>query len=359
MTMERRRDPITGEWRTVATHRQDRTFLPPAASCPLCPTRDPATPTEVPWPHFDIAVFDNRFPSFVAASSPPGRSPSSLYEVAPAAGATEVVVYSEDHDATLASLGQERLRLLVDVWAERYAALGRRPNVGYVFVFENRGQVVGVTLHHPHGQIYAYPAVPPLPARELEMAQRHLAAHGTCVLCDVVGVERSEGLRVLAQNETFIAFVPFAARFPYEVHIVAQRHAASLVDLHDHERDALASMLHNVVVAYDHLFGFPLPYVMSMHQAPTSDGDWQPISHFHIEFTPLHRSADRLKYLAGSELGAGAFLNDVTPEHATAQLRSAAAAAASDKPVSKQLLGAPLPGARKGPQRLMTGSGYA
>ena len=332
--MERRRDPLTGEWRTFATHRQERTFLPPAASCPLCPTRDPEAPTEIPWDRFDIAVFDNRFASLSAHADPPESPAIGPYQVAPAIGATEVVVYSDDHHATLPSLGPERLRLLVDVWAERYAALGSREEVAYVFVFENRGEAVGVTLHHPHGQIYAYPEVPPLPARELETARRHLAAHGTCVLCEVVGAERAEGTRVLAQNEAFIAFVPFAARFPYEVHVLTQRHAASLLDLHDHERDALAAMLVRVVGGYDRLFGFPLPYVMSMHQAPTSDDDWQPISHFHIEFTPLHRSAERLKYLAGSELGGGAFLNDVAPEHAAALLRAAGESATSGAAVS-------------------------
>ncbi len=327
MTSERRRDPVSGEWRIYAAHRQERTFLPPATSCPLCPTRDTSHPTEVPWPEFDIAVFDNRFPSLVADPLPPTSTATPLYQVAPANGATEVIVYSDDHTATLPSLGPERLHLLIDVWAERYAALGRRDDIGYVFVFENRGEAVGVTLNHPHGQVYGYPEVPPRIAHELAVAARHLAEHGTCVLCDIVSAERAEGVRLVAQNDAFIAFVPFAARFPYEVHVLAQRHAPSILDLSDPERESLARMLGVVVTTFDNLFGFALPYVMSMHQAPTSDGDWQPISHFHIEFTPLHRSADRLKYLAGSELGAGAFLNDVVPEQAAAALRAAASRA--------------------------------
>ncbi|HEV2810981.1 MAG TPA: hypothetical protein VGV93_11380, partial [Acidimicrobiales bacterium] len=154
---ERRRDPLSGEWTIFATHRQDRTFLPPSHQCPLCPTKDPSAPTEVPWPSFDVAVFDNRFPSMVASPPPPDVAGSGVHEVMPAAGATEVVVYSDDHYASLASLGRSRIRLLVDVWAERYASLGQRPEVAYVFIFENRGEVVGVTLHHPHGQIYGYP----------------------------------------------------------------------------------------------------------------------------------------------------------------------------------------------------------
>src|SRR4051794_2860598 len=154
---ERRRDPVSGEWRTVASHRQDRTFLPPTDQCPLCPSLPGRPPTEVPWPSFDIAVFDNRFPSLVAAPPPPSVAGGGVYEVDVAAGATEVIVYSDDHNASLRSLGVDRVRLLVDVWAERYAALGARPEVAYVFIFENRGEAVGVTLHHPHGQVYGYP----------------------------------------------------------------------------------------------------------------------------------------------------------------------------------------------------------
>jgi UDPglucose--hexose-1-phosphate uridylyltransferase len=320
---ERRRDPLSGEWRTFATHRQDRTFLPPSDQCPLCPTRDPSAPTEVPWPSFDVAVFDNRFPSMFAHPPPPDVAASGVHDVLPACGATEVVVYSDDHQATLASLGQDHIRLVVDVWAERYAVLGRRDDIAYVFVFENRGEVVGVTLHHPHGQIYGYPEIPPVPAGELEVARRHLAERGTCLLCEVVAQERADGLRLVARNDAFIAFVPFAARFPYEVHVVAHRHAPSLLDLSDPDRDALATILEQVLVSFDALFGFPLPFIMAMHQAPTDDGEWQAVSHLHLEFTPLHRAPDRLKYLAGSELGGGAFLNAVAPERAAAALRAA------------------------------------
>ena len=323
---ERRFDPVTGEWRMFARHRQDRTFLPPEEHCPLCPTVDPARPTEIPFSHFDVVVFENRFPSLVRQPPPPEVADSSLYPVAPAAGATEVVVYSDDHDLQLAQMEVPRIARLVDVWADRYAELGARDEVGYVFVFENRGVAVGVTLHHPHGQIYAYPEVPPRPRRELDVALAHLERHGTCVLCDVVARELADGVRVVAQNESFLAFVPFAARYPYEVHVVAHRHAPSLLDLTDTERSSLAALLRQVLAGYDRLFGFPLPYVMAMHQAPADDGQHQAVSHFHMEYTPVHRTATRLKYLAGSELGAGAFLNDTAPEDTAAQLRAAVAA---------------------------------
>lgn len=325
MTAERRWNPVAAEWTTVATHRQDRTFLPAAEHCPLCPTRDPDHPTEVPRGSYDFVVFDNRFPSFRQDPPEPETPAGGVYDVEPAHGAAEVVVYSDDHDLKLADMEPERIARLVDVWADRYAELGRRDEVAYVFVFENKGQVIGVTLDHPHGQVYAYPEIPPRPKRELTAALAHFARHGTCVLCDVVAQERVEGVRVVAGNESVVAYVPFAARYPYEVHVVMRRHCASLLEVTRPERLKLAEVLKAVLTAYDRLFGFELPYVMSIHQAPTDDGQWQHVSHLHVELTPPHRTADKLKYLAGSELGGGAFVNDTVPEETAAALRRALA----------------------------------
>jgi len=287
---DRRRDPLTGEWRAFSTGRQDRTFLPAPEDCPLCPGH------ELPWPAFEVGVFDNRFPA-----------------LAPGDGVCEVVVYSDSHTATLPALGLDRLRLLVDVWADRYAVLGARPDVDYVFVFENRGEAVGVTLHHPHGQVYGYPFIPPVPRKELRRP---------CPVCVAVEAE-ADGPRVVAGRGGVVAYAPFAARMPYEVHVTPLRHTPSLLDLGPSDRDDLAAVLLDVLRAYDALFGFPLPYVMSMHQQLTDGGDWRAASHLHIEFTPLQRRADRLKYIAGSELGAGAFLNDVDPDAAASALRAA------------------------------------
>jgi len=326
--MERRRDPTTGEWRMFASHRQDRTFLPPADHCPLCPSRLGHTPTEIPYAAFDVVVFENRFPSLVRTPPEPDAVGSPLYEVMPSAGANEVVVYSDDHSLAVSEMDVGKVAKIVEVWAARYAALGARDNVEYVLVFENRGEVTGVTLHHPHGQIYAYPDIPPRAQVELAAATAHLERFGTCVFCDVVARERGDGARIVAQNRTFLAFVPFAARYPYEVHVMSHRHAASLLDLTDPERTDLAALLKVVLGAYDALFGFPLPYIMAMHQAPTDDaGRWQSVSHFHMEFTPPHRSATKLKFVAGSEVGAGAFINDTRPEVTAAELRAAVGSA--------------------------------
>lgn len=320
---ERRFDPMTGEWRTFATHRQDRTFFPPEDHCPLCATKPGGFPTEIPAEAYDVVVFDNKFPSLQPHPPEPTVPGTELYPVEPAIGAAEVVVYSDDHDATLADMDRERLELLIDVWADRYRELGARREVRYVFIFENKGEAVGVTLHHPHGQIYAYPEIPPRARQQLNAARAHLERHGTCAFCDVVARERADGVRILAQNTSFLAFVPFAARFPYEVHVIAHRHATSLLDLTETERSALAEMLETVIRGYDALFGFSMPYVMSMHQSPTDDGEWLSVSHFHIEFTPPYRTPSKLKFLAGSELGAGAFINDTTPEETAGELREA------------------------------------
>ena len=322
---ERRRDPLTGEWRTFATHPQDHTFPPADDGCPLCP----GAHREVPDATADaVVVFENRFRSFTSDPPPPSMTGSDLYAVAPAAGATEVVVYSNRHDATLASLGPDAIERLVHVWADRYAVLGARPEVDYVFVFENPGEAGAATLHHPHGEIHAYPEIPPIPRRELETARRHHEVHGTCVVCDIVASERADGARIVARNRSFVAFVPFATRFPYEIHLTARRHAPSLLDLSDPERRDLAELLDTVVRAYDALFGFALPYVMSMHQSPTDDGQWQAVAHLHLELTPFHRTATEVTFLAGSELGAGAFVTDGTPEARAVELRRAVAAAA-------------------------------
>jgi len=324
---ERRYDPVTGEWRMFAGDRQDRTFLPPDEFCPLCPTVPGGPATEIPLPGFEVAVFENRFPALLRVPPAPTVRGTGLHPVATSAGANEVIVYSDRHDLGLAGMDVGGIARIVDVWADRYAELGARAEVGYVFIFENRGVAVGVTLDHPHGQIYAYPEIPPRVAGKLEVAARHYDRGGTCVHCDVIAAELAEDVRVVARNRGFLAFVPFAARFPFEVEVAPVRHSQSLLDLTHPERLDLADILRSVLRGFDRLFGFPLPYVMSMHQEPTDGGSYRHLSHFHIEFTPLHRRRDRLKYIAGSELGAGAFVNDTAPEDTALLLRLAVTSA--------------------------------
>ncbi|GLZ47533.1 galactose-1-phosphate uridylyltransferase [Actinomycetospora sp. NBRC 106375] len=319
---ERRYDPTHGEWVTFATHRQDRTYKPSAAACPLCPTVPGHEPTEIPREHFDVVVFDNRFPSLSTDPPEPSVAGTDLVPVEPAYGHCEVVVFTDDHDATLASVGVARVTLLVETWARRVADLGADPGVRYVLPFENKGEAVGVTLHHPHGQIYAYPDVPPRPARELAAGRRHHERTGHCVFCDVVAAEAG-GAREVVAGEHFVAAVPPWARFPYEVDIWSREHVPSLPELSADARADLARVLAKVLATCDAWFGFSTSYLLGIHAAPT-DGTDRDVAHLHLEICPPHRGGGKLKYLAGSETFGGAFLTDVAPEVAAARLREAA-----------------------------------
>jgi UDPglucose--hexose-1-phosphate uridylyltransferase len=310
---ELRFDPLRREWVAYATERNDRTFLP-TDFCPLCPSGVGGS-SEVPLDTFEVVVFENRFPAF-GPDKVRGRS------VRPPTTGCEVVVYTPEHTTTLAQLPVERVRLLVDVWADRYRALAARADVSYVYIFENKGEEIGVTLHHPHGQIYALPFVPPFVAEELRSARDHHKSTGKCLHCDELESEL-DGPRLLFASGSVAAFVPNAARWPYEVHVYPRRHVSAIADLDGVERNDLAAALLRVAGTYDEHFGFSTPYVMAMHQAPTDGEEW-PEAHLHIEFYPPHRRADRLKHLAGVEIGAGTFVNDTKPEDTAAQLRRAA-----------------------------------
>ncbi len=317
---ELRWNPLLGEWVATATQRQDRTFLPPKDYCPLCPTRPGGFPTEVPEPDYDIAVFENRFPSLRKNPETPTVESADLYPVRPSQGICEVVLYSPNHNSSLAQEPVEQIYKLVRVWTDRFHALSLFEFVKYVFIFENKGEAIGVTLHHPHGQIYAYPFIPPRIATELAQSELHHKQTGRCLICDIQTEERSDGRRIVAENNSFIALLPFFARWPYEVHIYARRHFQALTDMSGTEPRDLAGMLKMILVAYDKLFAISFPYMMVMHQRP-SDGGVYDNYHFHIEFYPPLRAANRLKYLAGSETGAGMFINDTLPEEKARELR--------------------------------------
>lgn len=317
---ELRWHPLRREWVITATHRQDRTFLPPPGHCPLCPTRPGAPPTEIDRPDFDIVVFENRFPSLSERPPRPAVEGTELTPVAPAFGRCEVVVYTPRHDTTLAEVDVRRIRHLIGVWADRTRELAAVDGVAYVYVFENKGESIGVTLHHPHGQIYAYPAVPPIPAEESAAAREHRDETGGCLWCGLVEQEERDGRRLVLGSEHWQAVVPFYARWPYEVHLTARRHLGWLQELTPTEVEDLARTLKALLMKYDALFGFSLPYVMAVHQRPTDGGDHESY-HLHIEFYPPNRTERKLKYLAGSEAGAGAFINDTLAEEKAEELR--------------------------------------
>ncbi len=310
--------PLRGEWVAYASHRQGRTFLPPADYNPLSPTVDPERPTELPQGDYDVAVFENLFPAFAERAH---DAPASLVRTAPARGACEVVVYTQDPSASLSTLPLDHVRLLIDVWADRTTELGAREEIQYVFPFENRGVEVGVTLHHPHGQIYAYPFVPPVMARELSCQQTFYAEHGKGLLAEHSRLEAEDGRRMLYESRHCLAYVPACSRYAYETWIVPTRGAAYFADLGDQERDDLARCLKTVLLKLDGLWDQPMPLIMAFHQAPT-DGEPHPEAHAHVQIYPALRMKGRLKYLAGSEVGAGVFTADTLPEDKAAELRA-------------------------------------
>lgn len=317
---ELRWNPLLGEWLATATHRQERTFKPPPDHCPLCPTKLGGFPTEVPESTYDIVVFENRFPSLSPDPPAPAVEGTELYPVRPAQGVCEVVLYSPHHTSSLAQESVIQIYKLIQVWTDRFRALGALDYVKYVFIFENKGEAIGVTLHHPHGQIYAYPFIPPRIARELEMSRAHREETGRCLLCDITREERRDGRRLIFENDSFVAYIPFFARWPYEVHITSLEHKQALTDFDGREQRDLALLLKTVLTAYDRIFNLSFPYMMVIHQRPT-DTEGYNYYHFHIEFYPPLRTATKLKYLAGSETGAGMFINDTLAEEKAAELR--------------------------------------
>ncbi|GAA4744931.1 galactose-1-phosphate uridylyltransferase [Modestobacter marinus] len=324
---EVRYDVLTGEWVTIAGHRMNRTFLPSAADCPLDPTVDPARPTEVPDSGYDVAVFANRFPSFAPLTAGPVEGAPAVPfgpPDAPAYGHCDVVVFSSDHDAAVVDLPAARMRTIVEAWAQRTAAHSADPGVAEVFVFENSGQEIGVTLTHPHGQVYAYPVVAPRTGQLLEQARRHREATGGNLLADVLAAEQAEGTRVVLAGEHFTAYVPRAARWPVEVHLAPHRDVPDLAALDDAERAELAEVYQELLrrVNRFHPGVDQVPYISGWHQAPT--GAERDLGRLHLQLFSLLRAPGKLKYLAGSESGMGAWINDTTPERIAERLREVA-----------------------------------
>lgn len=319
---ELRYDRLTGDWVAVAAHRQTRTYLPPKEECPLCPSTG-TRHSEIPANEFDVVVFENRFPSLGPALGeiPTPDEAAALPEAQiRAVGRCEVVVFTPDHDGSFGSLGDDRARTVIDAWAQRTATLSAMPGIKQVFVFENRGQDIGVTLHHPHGQIYAYPYVSPTAEKMAAQARKHLSDTGKDLLGEILDSELADGSRIVARGEHFSVFVPYAARWPLEAHLVPHRHVPDLAALDEAEKAELAIMYRDLMRRFDGLYDTPTPYIAAWHQAPLNDAD-RAASRLHLQLTSPRRAADKLKFLAGSEAAMGAFINDVPAEQTAARLR--------------------------------------
>ncbi len=328
-TATMRQDVLTGDWISVAAARQNRAFLPPANLDPLAPQSE-TNPSEIP-SLYDVVVFENKSPSFgpalaeahgdaPAASNPPrglddldalglGRTRSSV-------GRCEVVCFSPEHEGSFGSLSTTRARTVIEAWADRTAALSALPGIEQVFPFENRGEAIGVTLPHPHGQIYSYPYVTPRTQRLLDAIDRTAPA----LFQHILDFEQ-KAERVILRGEHWTAFVPFAARWPLEVHLLPHRHVADFAQTTDAERDELAPMYLRLLRGIDALYDTPTPYIAAWHQAPVHVG--RDTVRMHLEITSPRRAADKLKFLAGSEAAMGAWIGDVPPETSAARLRDA------------------------------------
>jgi UDPglucose--hexose-1-phosphate uridylyltransferase len=311
-------DPLFRDWSVIAGHRQTRTYRPPTSDCPLDPSRDGRL-TEIPASDYDVVVFENRFPSLTTQASDELATDEFPFHSAPGIGRCEVVCFTSDHDTSFAQLPPSRARTVIDALADRTIELSRIDGVEYVFCFENRGEEIGVTLIHPHGQIYAYPFVPSRFERAGAVARSYHDETDSCLQCTVVASERKASIRVVAESDLWTAHVPFAARWPYEVRLVPQRHVPDLPSLTSDEREDLARIYLDVLQRFDRLFGGRTPYIAGWHQAPAHrDRD---VWHLAVEVFTIRRAPGKLKYLAGSESGAGVWINDVTPEVAAARLR--------------------------------------
>ena len=322
-TATMRQDILTGDWVSVAAARQNRAFLPPAELDPLAPQTS-ANPSEIP-SAYDVAVFENRSPSFGpalledAADPPHGLDDLAhlgLGRTRTSVGRCEVVCFSPEHTGSFGTQSVTRARTVIEAWADRTAALSQLPGIQQVFPFENRGEAIGVTLHHPHGQIYAYPYVTPRTLRLLGAIDRTAPD-----LFDRILAFEQNGPRVVLRGEHFTAFVPFAARWPIELHVLPHRHVPDFVGLTDAERDELAPFYLRLLRGIDALYDTPTPYIAAWHQAPVHVG--RDTVRLTLQLTSPRRAADKLKYLAGSEAAMGAWIGDVPPETAATRLREA------------------------------------
>ena len=347
---ELRYDPMLDEWVAIAAHRQTRTFLPPTDQCPLCPSTN-GRRTEVPASAYDVAVFENRFPSFVGdgkvatGGASEGQRPELITEL-PGHGRCEVICFGSDHDASFATLTVQRARTVMTAWVDRVRELSALDSVAHIFPFENRGEEIGVTLSHPHGQIYGYPFVPPRARRMLDSAETYRRRTGRNLFDDVLAAELAD-VRVVASNRHWVAFVPRAAHWPVEVHLYPRQRVCTMDRLSEQQQQAFAPVYLAVLRALDANFDLQVPYIAGWYQAPVGDpggsSDRSDPAHsadsaeaaaesfgLHVQVHSPRRAPDKLKYLAGSESGMGAFINDIRPEDTAARLRTLVRAELTD-----------------------------
>lgn len=312
---ELRWNPVLKEWIIVASHRQDRPLDDAGpVECPFC-----SGSSEVAG-DWEVLILPNKFPSLTMNPPEPSSKSHWQYGVAPAYGSCEVILETKEHTGDLGDLSVERIKKVIDLFAERFIYLSSKEKVKYIFEFRNKGKEIGVSLHHPHSQLYALPFTPPIIETELNSSREYKEKEGECLFCRILKEEKTDGRRVIFENKETICFLPFYAKWPYETHVYPKRHLQCLPDMTEKERVDLATTLKQIITTYNNLFGFSLPYILVIHQRPT-DGKYD-YYHMHIEFYPPHRSGDKLKFTAGIERGAGTYTMDYDPEEKASELRN-------------------------------------
>ncbi|MHC1591210.1 MAG: galactose-1-phosphate uridylyltransferase [Candidatus Helarchaeales archaeon] len=309
-------NPFLNEWVIINPRRMKRPNLPEKHSCPFCP----GSPEIAGQGEWSVISLPNRFPALGIPDEKANRN-DPILKSRPGVGSCEVIVYSPDHDLPFYKMSLDQIIKIIDLWTERFKDLGSRKEISYVLIFENKGRFIGVSLDHPHGQIYAFPFIPIKIERELKNAKNHHEQHGTCLYCDHLKEELEEGSRIVIENEDFICFIPFFATWPYGTHIYPKKHVQTLLDFTDEMKKSLASMLKQIINKYEILFGSELAYELILHQAP-SDGIERPYYHFHVEIYVMNRGEGKMKYLGGCELGSGVFVNSTSPEEVAKILRN-------------------------------------
>jgi len=318
---ELRFDPLVNEWIAISAHRQNRIFLPPKELCPLCPTTTSELLTEIPESDYEVVVFDNKSPSLRPPDGdyalPDYAGPET--DLGKAIGKCEVIVFNSDHGQSFCDLSPTQVRTLLEAWRDRTDELSKESYIRHIAPFENRGEEIGVTLHHPHGQIYAYSYLPPRVEKMLAAAKRYKSEFGKVLFDEILKRELNEKVRIVCQNEYWVAYVPFAARYPYEIHVAPLQPVADLTELSTEQCDAFPALALEVTKRLDGVYGVHMAYIAAWHQAPVREG--RDLLRLHWQITSVRRAPGKLKYLAGSESAMGAFIMDVTPEQSAAQLR--------------------------------------
>ncbi|CAB1246691.1 Galactose-1-phosphate uridylyltransferase [Ruminococcaceae bacterium BL-6] len=312
---ELRWNPLIKDWVMIASNRQNRPQMP-KDYCPFCPSFGNV-------PEYEVLEYDNDFPALSQDPPEPDDVATDFFKVRPSYGKCEIILYSPGHTVTLPELSDAHMKKLVDLWCERFRAIASDQKIKYVFPFENRGELVGVTMPHPHGQIYGYSFLPKKLQLETSAAKEYYGEKHSCLFCSLLENERREGKRIIFRNGHFTVFLPFFTEYPYGVYILSNRHTPYMTELSEEEKFSLGVTIRDVAGMLDSLFGYRFPYMMCMHNAPVNLGDYSKDFHFHIEFFPPMRSADKQKFNASSETGAWASCNPTCPEETAKELRAA------------------------------------